>query len=114
MKINFLFIQISKKINKMRTKLFISSALLLTLAGNLSVKASSDVITETRTSSPFHSIQVKGEFEIKLMQDQEPFLTVEGTEYQVGNTVTILRNDTLFITQPNRHKGDRKPVLTIH
>src|SRR5690349_3081171 len=90
--------------------------LLIALGGAMNVHSqNSDVmISEARTSQPYHHLHIKGEMNIKLVQNETPGLTVQGTSYQLGNTVTMLRNDTLFIFQTNVHKRDSKTFLAIN
>ncbi|HNP48032.1 MAG TPA: DUF2807 domain-containing protein [Bacteroidia bacterium] len=69
-------------------------------------------ITETRTSEAYHSIVVEGNAKITLVQDETPGLTVTGTEDQIMNMTTYLKNDTLYILQTNNHdvKGERTEI----
>ena len=99
----------------MKSKITIFIAVLLTLAMN-SVAESSDhvLVTDSRTSTPFHYINIQGEMNIKIVQEEKQVVTVEGSQFQVDNTVTILRGDTLFVFQANVHKNESKVLVTIN
>ncbi len=87
----------------------------LPVALSMNVLAQSNtIITEPRTSAPYHHLHIKGEMNVKLIQNEVPGVTVEGTSYQTGNTITMLRNDTLFVYQTNIRKRDRKTSVTIN
>ena len=99
----------------MKNKIRLLIALPVVLSINaLAQSAVNRVITESRTSAPYHHIQIKGEMKVKLLQDKMPGVTVEGTNYQTGNTVTMLRNDTLFIYQTNIRRTDAKTIIKIN
>lgn len=70
--------------------------------------------TEERTSAPYHYIHIKGDMNIRIVQDEIPGVTLEGTNYQLENTVTLLRNDTLFVYQTNVRRSDNKTRLLIN
>ena len=71
------------------------------------------LVTEARTSAPFSYISIQGGLNVKIVQDNLPGVTVRGTKFQVGNTVTWLRNDTLFVFQNNIRRQDGRTSLTI-
>ena len=87
----------------------------LPVALSMNVLAQSNtIITEPRTSAPYHHLHIKGEMNVKLLQNEVPGVSVEGTAYQTGNTVTMLRNDTLYVYQTNVRKTDNKTFVTIN
>jgi hypothetical protein len=99
----------------MNRKTIVLIALPVALAMNArSQGPANTVIIEPRTSAPYHYIHIQGEMNVKLAQDETPGVTVRGTTYQTGNTVTMLRNDTLFIYQTNTRKRDNKTFLTVN
>ena len=69
---------------------------------------SSAIITEVRTSQPYHAIVMEGDAKITLVQDEVPGLSLTGTEDQLLNMTTYLRNDTLYILQTNNYDVDGK------
>jgi hypothetical protein len=89
-------------------------ALSVVFAMNAHAQNSNAVVTEPRTSKPYHHLQIKGEMNIKLVESDMPGLVVRGNPYQLGNTVTMLKNDTLFIYQANTRKTDSKTFLSIN
>jgi|GEM_PF-3210325 len=97
----------------MKSKMIIFIAVLVTLSMNLSAQGNSALVTENRTSNPFHYIHIKGELNVKIVQDVVPGVTVEGANFQVNNTITMLRNDTLFVFQTHVRKKDSKTSVLI-
>lgn len=99
----------------MKNKILALVALQVALAANLHSQSSYNAVTiEPRTSKPYHHLHIKGEMNVKLVQYETPGVTVEGTSYQTGNTITMLRNDTLFIYQTNIRRTDNKTIVTIN
>lgn len=99
----------------MKHKILFLIALPVALAMNVRSQNDNNVsFTEQRTSKPYHHLNIKGEMNIKLVQDEVPGVTVTGTLYQTGNTVTMLRNDTLFIYQTNARRNDNKTFVTVY
>jgi len=99
----------------MKKKINSFIVVLVMLAMNVFAQGnSSDLITEARTSSPYHFISIKGDMNVKIVQDDMPGVTVRGNLYQIDNTITALRNDTLFVYQTNTRKHDSKVLLTIN
>jgi hypothetical protein len=68
--------------------------------------------TEKRTSAPYHYLNIQGDMNVTLVQNSTPELTITGTTTQLMNTVTLLRNDTLFITASS--SGNKKVSLKIN
>lgn len=97
----------------MKNKISILIAVLAASAMISSAQSSNTVFSEERTSKPYHFINIKGVMNIKLVQDETPGVVVEGNKYQLGNTITMLRNDTLFVYQTNIRSGDSKTFLSI-
>jgi hypothetical protein len=99
----------------MKNKIIFLIAMLAATAMNTAAQSSQDVIlSERRTSMPYHFISIKGEMNVKLVQDETAELRVDGTSYQLDNTITMLRNDTLFVYQTNIQKGEGKTRLSIN
>ena len=99
----------------MKNKFFLFIVMLVISTMNSIAQNSNDVfVTDTRISKPYHFIQIKGEMNVKIVQDEMPGVVVEGNNYQVGNTVTMLRNDTLFVYQTNTRIGDRRTRVIIN
>ena len=99
----------------MKNKTLLLIAMSVTLAMNVIAQSNTQTtLTEQRSSLPYHYINIKGEMNVKLVQDEMPGVSVEGTNYQLGNTVTMLRSDTLFVYQTNRRKSDGKTWVTIN
>ncbi len=76
-------------------------------------KAESAIISELRTSNPYHAIVMNGDAELILVPSDKFEITLEGTEAQILNMVTLLKNDTLFIIQTNNKdkKNQRTKVM---
>lgn len=72
------------------------------------------LVFESRTSKPYHYINIKGEMNVKIVQDETPGVTVAGSKFQIDNTVSMLRNDTLFVYEANTRKKDSKVFVTIN
>ena len=96
----------------MKTRTTLLIALLLTTAIH-GFAQSGETFSETRTSMAYHYIQVKGEMNVKVVQENLPGVTVEGSRFQLANTITMLRNDTLLVYQTNTRKGEAKPTVII-
>lgn len=80
---------------------------LLTFSFSTSGAITKDQISETRTSHPYHAIVIKGELDVMLVPSKNWEITVEGTKDQVWNLVTLLKDDTLFVTELNRKSGQK-------
>jgi hypothetical protein len=99
----------------MKSKIIILIALPAAIAMNaLAQSGSNTIIKEPRTSAPYHHVHIKGEMNVRLVQNEVAGVTVEGTSYQTGNTVTMLRNDTLYVYQTNIRKTDSKTYVAIN
>lgn len=99
----------------MKNKIILLIVMLAVSAMSVAAQSESNIsLTETRVSMPFQYISIKGDMNVKLVQDETPAVTVEGTGYQLGNTITMLRNDTLFVYQTNIRKGDSKTHVIIN
>jgi hypothetical protein len=72
------------------------------------------IMAESRASEPFHYIIIKGEMNVKIIRSETPSVYVIGTQYQLGNTITMLRDDTLFIYQTNIRQRDSKTYVAIY
>jgi len=97
----------------MKSKILPFIAVLVTFAMN-AVAQGSEPLTEARTSNPYHYIHITGDMNVKIVQEAEPGLVVEGSKFQLLNTVTILKDDTLFIYQANVRLRESKTSLTIN
>ena len=103
------------KFETMKTKIFVLIAFSLATVVNTHSQSSQNTIkVDARTSKPYHHLHIRGEMNVKLIQKEMPGVSVEGTSYQTGNTVTMLRNDTLFIYQTNIRKSDSKTLVTVN
>jgi len=71
------------------------------------------ILSDYRTSQPFHYISISGEMNVKIVQHETPAVAVVGSGYQLGNTITMLRGDTLFVYQTNIRQRDDKTYVTI-
>lgn len=71
------------------------------------------LVSQSRSSKPYHYINIKGEMNVKIIQDKTPGVTVEGSKFQVDNTISMLRDDTLFVYQANIRK-ESKVTVTIN
>jgi hypothetical protein len=98
----------------MKNKITILIVMLVAWAMNVTAQSSDVYFSETRTSKPYHFIHISGEMNVKIVQDETPGVTVEGTGYQIGNTITMLRNDTLFVYQTNTRSTDSKTRIVIN
>lgn len=97
----------------MKKNIFIYATILLCFSLiNVSL-AESALISELRTSKPYHAIVMKGDAELILVPSDKFEITLEGTEAQIMNMVTLLKDDTLFITQTNNKdkKNQRTRVI---
>jgi hypothetical protein len=93
--------------------------LLFVLSAAIAVKAfaqnaGKNRITEKRVSETYHFVKINGEMNVNLVQNNEPGVVVTGSAYQIANTITILRNDTLFVYQTNIRQGETKPDIEIN
>src|ERR1051325_501801 len=98
----------------MKTTIILFIALLTTAMYGAAQSSDRILITDARTSKPYHFIHIKGEMNVKIIQDEAPGVTVEGTNYQVENTITWLRNDTLLVYQTNKRKSDGRVLVNVH
>jgi len=99
----------------MKNKIFALFALSVMLSSNAhSQNSNTALILDSRTSKPYHHLHIKGEMNVKLVQNEVPGVSVEGTTYQTGNTVTMLRNDTLYVYQTNIRRSDNKTFVVIN
>ncbi len=100
----------------MKKKILLLVVMLITSATAIIAQKNDNnvIVTEARTSKPYHFINIKGEMNVKIVQDEMPGISVEGTNYQLDNTITWLRNDTLFVYQTNVRKSDSKTRLMIN
>jgi len=98
----------------MKTKIILLAFASLLSSIHIWAQSSPLISSETRTSKPYHFILIKGEMNVKIVQDREPGVKVEGTSYQLDNTITMLQNDTLFVFQTNTRKRDNKTRLVIN
>lgn len=97
----------------MKAKIITALLFLAAAMNGFALNPENGMTTEMRTSKPYHFIHVKGEMNVKVLQQETPGVSVEGSGYQMMNTITILRNDTLFVYQTNIRKGEAKPFVTI-
>jgi hypothetical protein len=72
-----------------------------------------EMLAEDRSSAPYHYIRITGKMNVRIVQADVPGVTVEGSRYQVYNTVTMLRNDTLFVYQTNIRRQEPKTFVSI-
>ena len=68
---------------------------------------------EVRVSQPYHFIHISGNFYVDLVQSAKPGVTVTATPFNIVNTVTMLRNDTLFVYQVNTDASSRYTRVQI-
>ncbi|MBP6334939.1 MAG: DUF2807 domain-containing protein [Bacteroidia bacterium] len=66
-----------------------------------SVNAGTEASSEIRTSQPYKSIVMAGDAELILNPSDKLEISVEGTQDQIMNMHTVIKNDTLYITQIN-------------
>src|SRR5690349_16100771 len=99
----------------MKSKIFLFIILLGTASAKLAAQQNERAFeTDSRTSKPYHSIHISGEMNVKIVHDETPGVTVKGSGYQIENTVSMLRNDTLFVFQTNTRKGEGKTFVKIN
>jgi hypothetical protein len=99
----------------MKKKISLLIAMSVTLAMNVVAQSNNDaILSESRTSKPFHNINIIGEMNVKIVQDETPSVSVDGNKYQLDNTITMLRSDTLFVYQTNIRQRDRRTSVTIN
>ena len=96
----------------MKTRILLL-ALALTTAMN-AVAKDNGIRTEARTSGSYHAIVIKGDLDIKIVQGNTPGIMVEGTDFQLLNTVTMLKDDTLYVYQTNVKRSMKRTFLTIN
>lgn len=53
--------------------------------------------TEQRASQNYKHINIVGEMDVQLISNVNPGISVEGTEAQIRNTITMLKGDTLYV-----------------
>ncbi len=85
----------------MKKILLFSTVMLVLLSFTNTLQAGAKIVSEVRTSDPYHAIIVEGDAEIVLIPSGKFGITVEGTHDQLINMTTLLKNDTLFIVQTN-------------
>ena len=68
---------------------------------------------DVRSSKPYHFINIRGEMNVKIIQDTQPGVSVEGSYFQQLNTITLLKNDTLYVYQVNVRRDESKPKVVI-
>lgn len=99
----------------MKTKIILLMVMLSTSALQMAANCcNSSLVSESRTSKPYHFINITGEMNVKIIQEKIPGVLVEGSNFQLDNTVTVLRNDTLFVFEANKRKNDGKVSLSIN
>lgn len=92
-----------------------SLTLLIVIGFAQSIFAEAELISETRSSNPYHAIVMQGNAELILMPSKNFEITLEGTKDQITNMVTLLKNDTLFVTQTNdKDKKNKRTKIIIH
>jgi hypothetical protein len=69
---------------------------------------------EKRISQPFHYIKIKGELKVSLVKSENHGVIVQGSSYQISNTITLVKDDTLFIFQANVKQNDSRPKVYIY
>ncbi len=94
----------------MKKVILFSAAFVMLFSFAQYAKAETAKTSEVRTSKPYHSIVMKGDAELILVPSEKFDITLEGTEDQIMNMVTLLKDDTLFIVQMNNR--DRKNQRT--
>lgn len=98
-----------------RFTIFLALAAIFAAPAVSSAASTTEVVTESRTSAPFHAIVVRGEAEIILVPEGSPGLLVEGTRTQLMDLTSFLKNDTLYILQTNPSpKKQARPRVTIN
>jgi hypothetical protein len=89
-------------------------AVTIILAFVVQMSAQNDLkeyLSEARTSENFHFISINGEMNVKIVQNEIPGVTVRGSKFMVMNTITMLKNDTLFVYQTNTRKGEKVSLI---
>jgi hypothetical protein len=111
---NSIFInRLQKKTNKMKKKLILLVALLTASIEVLPQIPGTSSVSEGRTSAPYHFIHISGNLFVDLVQAPDPGVTVTATPFNVANTITLLKNDTLFVYQLNTDSRSRYTRVQI-
>lgn len=97
---------------KSKIKIMVLTIMLITIQAAV-YAASNKMVSDVRTSKPYHYINISGILDVKIEQGDEYGITVRGTQDEVYNTITWRRNDTLFIYQTNYVKRDTKTKVII-
>jgi len=85
---------------------------MLAFAFNTQAQSASNY--EKRISQPFHYIQIKGELKVSLVKSENHGVIVQGSNFQINNTVSLMKDDTLFIYQTNVKQSDSRPKVYIY
>src|SRR5690349_9400373 len=97
---------------KSKIKLVVT-ALMLAVVHLVATAAGKSPNTEERTSKPYHYLNLEGAFDVRIEQSEVPGVIVEGNKFQISNTITILRNDTLFVYQTNVVRSEERTNIVI-
>jgi len=98
----------------MKSKITMMVLALLLITITPAVFAGNSQVTDVRVSQPYHYVNIIGTLDVKIEQGSDFGITVKGTQYQVYNTITWRRNDTLFVYQTNYYKSEIKTKVIIH
>jgi hypothetical protein len=98
----------------MKTKIILTLTLIAAMTGTFFLNAKEIIESESRTSNPYHFIVIKGNFDVTLIQNETPGITVMGTNSQVKNTVTMLKDDTLYVYVINESKSTKRTEVKIN
>lgn len=77
------------------------------------VKGDGNITTEIRELGSFHSVHVKGDYEIKLVQDSESFVQIEADGNLQKLIKTEVRDGVLYVDHQDRFKSKEDLILTV-
>jgi hypothetical protein len=95
---------------KFKIMMLAFTLIVMQMAVNASAKTP---VTDVRISKPYHYLHITGTLDVKLEQSAEFGITVKASQYQVYNTITWCRNDTLFVYQTNLNKSEARTKVFI-
>ena len=98
---------------KSKFKMIVHAFVLVTMSLVAVHAAGKTPMTEVRTSKSYHYLHIEGTLDVQIEQSEEPGVIVEGTRFQVNNTITMLRNDTLFVYQTNIARSNVRTNVLI-
>ena len=99
-------------------KIALLAVITMASIGAYAQKKVKEPFKEKRVSNTYRHINIQGEMDVLLIQNEKPGVEVEGSVEQVKNTVTMLRGDTLYIYPGNgeasRSMDKNKVVVKIN